>query len=94
MFGEVPGVPVGTVFGAGDYQRKGRTEMMETGFFRPWVTPEWFDPNRPVRLMSLVGLTLTAPPNMRAGSQRGHFSLLYCAAHAALDPQCAGQMHD
>ena len=46
-FGEVPGVPVGTVFGAGDYQRKGRTEMMDTGFFRPWVTPEWFNPNSP-----------------------------------------------
>lgn len=43
-FGEVDGVAVGTVFGAGDYQRLGRQEMMETGFFRPFVTPEWAVP--------------------------------------------------
>ena len=53
-FGEVPGVGVGTVFGKGDYQRKGRTEMMETGFFRPWVTPEWFEPHAPVRAAIVV----------------------------------------
>ena len=43
MFGEVPGVPVGTVFGPGDYQRLGRSEMSRTGFFKPFVTPEWID---------------------------------------------------
>ena len=43
MFGEVPGVPVGTVFGSGDYQRRGRFEMSRTGFFKPFVTPEWID---------------------------------------------------
>ena len=43
-FGEVEGVKVGTVFGAGDYQRLGRQEMMESGFFRPFVTPEWCVP--------------------------------------------------
>ena len=43
MFGEVPGVPVGTVFGSGDYQRQGRFEMSRTGFFKPFVTPEWID---------------------------------------------------
>ena len=43
QFGEVAGVPVGTVFGRGDYQRKGRTEMTETGFFVPWVQPEFLD---------------------------------------------------
>ena len=42
-FGEVPGVPVGTVFGSGDYQRVGRFEMSRTGFFKPIVTPEWID---------------------------------------------------
>eukprot|EP00943_MAST-04B_sp_MAST-4B-sp1_P001683 g1683.t1 len=42
-FGEVPGVPVGTVFGSGDYQRLGRFEMSRTGFFKPIVTPEWID---------------------------------------------------
>lgn len=42
-FGHVPGVPVGTVFGAGDYQRKGRFEMSANGFFAPRVTPEWID---------------------------------------------------
>ena len=30
--------------GAGDFQRKGRGEMMNTGFFRPFVTPEWSGP--------------------------------------------------
>ena len=40
-FGEVDGVPVGTTFGNGDYQRLGRQEMMVSGFFRPFVTPEW-----------------------------------------------------
>ena len=44
MYGEVPGVPVGTVFGAGDHQRLGRKEMAERGFFVPWVQPEWFPP--------------------------------------------------
>ena len=43
-FGEVKGVAVGAVFGAGDYQRKGRFEMTENGFFRPHVQPEWLDP--------------------------------------------------
>jgi len=42
-FGHVSGVPVGTVFGAGDYQRKGRFEMSANGFFAPRVTPEWID---------------------------------------------------
>jgi hypothetical protein len=40
-FGEVASVPVGTVFGQGDYQRRGRSEMEKNGFFRPFVTPEW-----------------------------------------------------
>ena len=35
MFGEVPGVPVGAVFGPGDYQRLGRFEISRTGFFKP-----------------------------------------------------------
>jgi len=43
-FGEVQGIEVGTVFGAGDYQRKGRFEMSENGFFFPHVQPEWLDP--------------------------------------------------
>ena len=43
-FGEVAGVEVGHVFGAGDYQRLGRQEMSESGFFRPFVTPEWNAP--------------------------------------------------
>lgn len=43
IFGEVVGVPQGTVFGAGDYQREGRFAMSRTGFFRPVVTPEWID---------------------------------------------------
>ena len=43
-FGEVARVPVGMVFGAGDYQRLGRQEMMDSGFFRPFVTPEWCAP--------------------------------------------------
>jgi hypothetical protein len=42
-FGEVPGVPAGTVFGAGDFQRQGRFDMARTGFFKPVVTPEWID---------------------------------------------------
>eukprot|EP00729_Bicosta_minor_P017444 gene17444-35231_t len=42
-FGQVPTVPIGTVFGAGDYQRAGRAEMVTNGFFRPFVTPEWYD---------------------------------------------------
>ena len=42
-FGHVDGVKVGTVFGAGDYQRQGRFEMARTGFFKPAVTPEWID---------------------------------------------------
>ena len=40
-FGAVDGVPEGTCFGVGDFQRLGRQEMMENGFFRPFVTPEW-----------------------------------------------------
>ena len=43
-FGEVKGVPEGRVFGEGDFQRLGRKEMSETGFFRPFVTPEWVEP--------------------------------------------------
>ena len=43
-FGEIDGVPVGTVFGAGDYQRLGRRQMTDSGFFRPYVTPEWCAP--------------------------------------------------
>lgn len=43
-FGEIAGFPVGTVFGSGDYQRLGRQEMTESGFFRPFVTPEWVAP--------------------------------------------------
>lgn len=42
-FGEVKNVAVGTVFGAGDFQRLGRFEMSRTGFFLPKVTPEWID---------------------------------------------------
>ena len=45
VFGEVEGVEVGKCFGAGDYQRLGRQEMSDTGFFRPFVTPEWNHPN-------------------------------------------------
>ena len=55
-FGEVPGVPVGTVFGEGDYQRKGRFEMSRTGFFRPVVTPEWID-NNTKRFFLLLSIT-------------------------------------
>lgn len=44
-FGEVEGVPEGTVFGLGDFQRLGRQEMVDTGFFRPFVTPEWVNPS-------------------------------------------------
>jgi len=44
-FGHIPSVEVGTVFGEGDYQRQGRTEMKTCGFFRPWVTPEWIERN-------------------------------------------------
>lgn len=43
-FGHIKDVPVGTVFGGGDYQRLGRQEMMSSGFFRPFVTPEWCAP--------------------------------------------------
>ena len=42
-FGAVKNVPVGTVFGAGDYQRAGRFEMAMNGFFLPVVTCEWID---------------------------------------------------
>jgi hypothetical protein len=48
QFGEV-GVSVGTVFGAGDYQRQGRFEMAANGFFKPVVQPEWLDPHRGVQ---------------------------------------------
>eukprot|EP00667_Euglena_gracilis_P021647 EG_transcript_23809 len=44
-FGAVPGVAVGAVFGAGDYQRRGRQEMAAAGFFVPFVQPEWLEPN-------------------------------------------------
>ena len=44
-FGEVRGVSEGQVFGAGDYQRKGRKEMSENGFFHPFVTPEFIERN-------------------------------------------------
>ena len=44
-YGPVRGVAVGTVFGAGDYQRKGRFEMSETGFHAGHVQPEWLDPS-------------------------------------------------
>ena len=43
-FGEISSVPVGTVFGGGDFQRLGRQQMMLSGFFRPFVTPEWCVP--------------------------------------------------
>ena len=43
-FGEVDGVPVGTVFGAGDFQRLGRQEMSTSGFHQPFVNPEWCAP--------------------------------------------------
>jgi hypothetical protein len=45
-FGKVDDVPVGTVFGAGDYQRQGRFEMSASGFFAPPVQPEWLEPGR------------------------------------------------
>lgn len=44
-YGQVRGVAVGSVFGAGDYQRKGRFEMSETGFHLGHVQPEWLDPS-------------------------------------------------
>ena len=43
-YGHVKGVSIGHVFGKGDYQRLGRTEMSKTGFFKPFVTPEWCEP--------------------------------------------------
>jgi hypothetical protein len=46
MWGAVAGVPPGTCFGRGDFQRKGRYEMSETGFFKPIVDPEWKDSNK------------------------------------------------
>jgi hypothetical protein len=45
-YGNVKGVTCGTVFGLGDYQRKGRKEMSDTGFFRPFVTPEFAASNK------------------------------------------------
>jgi hypothetical protein len=42
-YGAVPGVADGAVFGAGDYQRKGRFEMSESGFHVGHVQPEWLD---------------------------------------------------
>eukprot|EP00941_MAST-03F_sp_MAST-3F-sp1_P006270 g6270.t1 len=45
-FGEIKSVKEGTVFGHGDYQRLGRREMCDTGFFRPFVTPEWINPKK------------------------------------------------
>ena len=44
-YGAVCGVAVGRVFGAGDYQRKGRFEMSDTGFHAGHVQPEWLDPS-------------------------------------------------
>ena len=44
-FGAVAGVAVGAVFGAGDFQRKGRFEMSGTGFHSGHVQPEWLDPS-------------------------------------------------
>jgi E3 ubiquitin-protein ligase UHRF1 len=44
-YGLVDGVPVGTVFGAGDWQREGRKEMTDTGFHVPMVQPEFLEPN-------------------------------------------------
>jgi hypothetical protein len=44
-FGEVAGVAAGDVFGGGDYQRLGRRLMSDTGFFEPFVTPEWLERN-------------------------------------------------
>ena len=43
-FGDVAGYPVGTVFGSGDLQRLGRKTMTESGFFVPFVQPEWLQP--------------------------------------------------
>jgi hypothetical protein len=43
-FGHVEGVEQGRVFGFGDHQRLGRQEMTDSGFFRPFVTPEWNAP--------------------------------------------------
>jgi len=45
-YGEVGGVVVGQVFGAGDYQREGRFEMSRSGFFAPRVQPEWLEPGK------------------------------------------------
>lgn len=46
VFGSVKGVEVGHVFGEGDFQRLGRQEMSETGFFVPAVQPEWCVPGQ------------------------------------------------
>jgi hypothetical protein len=40
-YGDVKGVECGAVFGRGDFQREGRRELSDTGFFRPFVTPEF-----------------------------------------------------
>ena len=53
-YGPVHGVGVGSVFGAGDYQRKGRFEMSETGFHVGHVQPEWLDPSGAGCCWSLV----------------------------------------
>ena len=45
-WGEVKAVPPGTCFGRGDFQRKGRHEMSDSGFFKPFVDPEWKDSNK------------------------------------------------
>ena len=68
-FGEIHGVPVGTVFGAGDYQRLGRQEMMVSGFFRPCVTPEWCTPG--------VGCFAIIVNNDNGASQDRGDSILY-----------------
>ena len=41
QWGAVKGVEPGACFGRGDFQRKGRQEMQDTGFFVPFVDPEW-----------------------------------------------------
>ena len=71
-FGEIHGVPVGTVFGAGDYQRLGRQEMMVSGFFRPFVTPEWCTPG--------VGCFAIIVNNDNGASQDRGDSILYAGS--------------
>ena len=66
-FGDVEGVEVGTIFGAGDFQRQGRQEMSATGFFQPFVTPEWIHPDKgcfAIILNNDNGASFS-PPNFR-----------------------------